>query len=350
MKLGIIGKPQCGKTTVFNAAAGQDVAVGDFSQTSHRAIVKVPDERVDKLSAMFTPQRTVYAEIDFLDAPGFSGQGKESSSFEITPELREMDALLMVIDVFSSETDPRRFIGNLFDEMILSDQVIIERNLESKTRKMKLTGDPALKTEVALLQRLLATLEEEKPLIDMELSGDDHKALRGYQFITLKPVLIILNISEDDLPRSDEILEQYSDLIEPGKRELATLCGKVQAELAILDIEEQQEFLSELGLKERAIDKVIQKSYALLGLISFLTIGKDEVRAWTIRQGTTAQKAAGVVHSDIERGFIRAEVTSYDDLIEYETPVALKAAGKIRLEGKGYVVQDGDEILFRFNV
>jgi len=350
MKLGIIGKPQSGKTTVFNAAAGQDVAVGDYSQTSHRAIVKVPDERVDRLSAMFEPNRTIYAEIDFLDAPGFTGKGKESSSFEITPELSEMDALIMVVDAFSADSDPRQQIGNLFDEMILSDQVIIERNLESKARKMQLTGDASLKTEVNLLKRLLATLEQEKPLVDMELSTDDRKALRGYQFITLKPVLIILNIGEDDLTRDDEILTGLSDLVEPGKREIATLCGKVQAELATLDPEEQTAFLAELGLKERAIDKMIKISYRLLGLISFLTTGKDEVRAWTIRRGTTAQKAAGAVHSDIERGFIRAEVTHFEDLMEYKTPAALKAAGKIRLEGKEYIVQDGDEILFRFNV
>jgi hypothetical protein len=350
MKLGIIGKPQCGKTTVFNAAAGQDVAVGDFSQASHRAVIKVPDVRVDKLTEMFQPKKTIYAEIEFLDAPGFTGKGKESGTFDITPELREMDALVMVIDHFSPDADPRQLIGNLFAEMILSDQMIIERNIDSKRRKMKVTGDQSLKVEVALLERLLETLEQEKPLLEMELSADDLRALRGYQFISLSPVLIILNISEDDLPRADEIYEQFADLVRPGQRELATLCGKVQAELATLDPEEQDAFLEELGLKERAIDKVIQKSYDLLGLISFLTTGTDEVRAWTIRKGTSAQKAAGAVHSDIERGFIRAEVTAYDDLIEYKTPAALKAAGKIHVEGKGYVVKDGDEILFRFNV
>ncbi len=350
MKLGIIGKPQSGKTTIFNAAAGQDVAVGDFSQASHRAVIKVPDSRVDKLTEMFQPKKTIYAEIELLDAPGFTGKGKESGTFDITPELREMDALIMVVDHFSSEANPRKFIANLFEEMILSDQVIIERNLESRSRKMKLTGDQTLKIEVALLERLLKTLEQEKPLLEMDLSADDRKALRGYQFITLSPVLIILNIGEDDLSEAGEIYDQYADLVQPGRLELATVCGKVQAELALLDPEEQDAFLAELGLKERAIDKVIQKSYSLLGLISFLTSGTDEVRAWTIRRGTTAHKAAGSVHSDIERGFIRAEVTRYEDLIEYKTPAALKAAGKIHVEGKEYVVQDGDEILFRFNV
>ncbi|MFH1687089.1 MAG: DUF933 domain-containing protein [bacterium] len=350
MKLGIIGKPQCGKTTIFSAAAGQDVAVGDYSQASHRAVIKVPDERVDNLSEIYQPQKTVYAEIEYLDAPGFTGKGKEAGTVEITPEIREMDALIMVIDAFSADSDPERFIGNLFDEMILSDQVIIERNLDSKIRKMKLTGDAALKTEVTLLQRLLACLESEKPLIELELDDSETKLLRGYQFVTLKPVLIVLNIAEKDLPGADEIETRYAHLKKPGKCELVAVCGKVQAELATLDPDEQQAFFDELGVKEPALNKLIRTSYALLGLISFLTVGKDEVRAWTIKKGTPAVKAASAVHSDIERGFIRAEVTAYDDVMTYKTPAALKAAGKIRLEGKDYIVRDGDEILFRFNV
>ena len=350
MKIGIIGKPQCGKSTIFNAAAGQDIAVGDFSQASHRAVIKVPDERVDKLTAIYEPDKTVYAEIEYLDAPGFTGKGKEAGAVEITPEIREMDALIMVIDAFSAESDPELFIGNLFEEMVLSDQVIIERNIESKTRKMKLTGDVSLKREMALLQRLLECLESEKPLIELDLDPSDAKLLRGYQFVTLKPILIVLNIAEDDLPNAEQIQAKYAHLEKQGQCELATVCGKVQAELATLEPDEQQAFFEELGVKEPALDKLIRKSYALMGLISFLTVGKDEVRAWTIKDGTPAVKAAGAVHSDIERGFIRAQVTSYQDVVEYETQAALKAAGKIRLEGKDYIVQDGDEILFHFNV
>ncbi len=350
MKLGIIGTPQSGKTTVFNAAAAQHAAVGDYSQAAHRAVIKVPDERVDRLAELHRPERKVYAEIELLDAPGFTGKGKDSKDFNITGELREVDALIMVIDAFSADATPRADIKNLTAEIILSDQVIVENNIENKSRKARLTGDKSLAAEVDLLKRLLTTLEAEKPLAEMEFSDSELKLLRGYQFLSLKPVLVILNIAEDDLPRAAAIEQEYADLVSDGKREVATLCGRIQMELVDLELEERGEFLSDLGIAEAAMDKVIRKSYGLLGMISFLTTGSDEVRAWMVRRGTRAVKAAGAVHSDIERGFIRAEVTRYEDIIEYKTPAALKAAGKIRLEGKDYIVQDGDEIHFRFNV
>jgi len=350
MKLGIIGTPQCGKTTVFNAAAQKEEAVGDYSQASHRAVVKVPDDRVDQLAEIANPAKITYAEIDFLDAPGFTGKGKAGGAIEFTPELREMDALIMVIDAFSDDANPRATIGNLFDEMKLSDQVIVENNIENKKKRRVITGDKKIDVEIALLERLLVGLEDDKPLIEVEMDDNERKALRGYQFMSLKPVLVVLNINENDLPRQDEILNEYSDLVNEGKREVETMCGKVQMELVGLDSEEQQAFFDDLGIKKSARDKVVQKAYKLLGLISFLTTGPKEVRAWPIRRGTTAVKAAGAVHSDIERGFIRAEVTHFADHVEYKTAQALKAAGKTRLEGKEYVVQDGDEILFRFNV
>ncbi|MEA3297302.1 MAG: DUF933 domain-containing protein, partial [candidate division Zixibacteria bacterium] len=347
MKLGIIGKPQCGKTTVFNAASGQQEAVGDFSRASHRAIIKVHDERVDRLAEIFQPKKQTYPEIEFLDAPGFVGKGKESSGLDISNELREMNALIMVIDAFSSEADPARYIQNLSDEMILADQVVVENNIENKSRKKKLTGDKSLERELNLLKRCLAILEEGRSLLYMDQSEEDERLLRNYQFMSLKPTLIVLNIAEEDLSGQDAIYAKYTHLVEPGKRELVTLCGKIQMELATLSSDEQQAFYTELGITGSAMDKVIKKSYALLGLISFLTVGKPDVRAWTIRDGTVAVKAAGVVHSDIERGFIRAEVTRYEDFMEYRIASALKAAGKTRLEGKDYVVRDGDVILFR---
>ncbi|MCK4461616.1 MAG: YchF family ATPase [candidate division Zixibacteria bacterium] len=350
MKLAIIGKPQCGKTTVFNAAAGQQEAVGDYSQALHRAVIKVPDKRVDRLAELVQPDKHTYAEIEFLDAPGFTGKGKESTGLKVTNELREMDALIMVIDAFSPEANPERFIGNLTDEMMLADLVVVENNIENKSRKLKLTGDKTLQMEIDLLQKCRASLEAEQPLLHLELEANEEKRMRNYQFLSKKPLLIMLNIAEDDLPNQDAIYQKYAHLIQPGKRELATLCGKIQMELATLSPEEQQAFFEDLGVTASAMDKVIQKSYALLGLISFLTTGKPDVRAWTIKYGTTAHKAAGVIHSDMERGFIRAEVTPYEDYIRYETIPALKAAGKTRLEGKDYIVQDGDVILFRFNV
>jgi len=350
MKLGIIGKPQCGKTTVFNAAAGQTEAVGDFSQSSHRAIIKVPDERVDKLAELIQPDKKTHAEIEFLDAPGFTGKGKESGDLKITNELREVDALIMVIDAFSPDADPERFIGNLIDEMMLADQLVVESNLENKTRKMKLTGDRSLLPEIDLLEKCLKSLAAEQPLLDVDFEASEEKRLRNYQFLSRKPLLIMLNIAEEDLPNQETIYQKHAHLIAPGKREVATLCGKLQMELAALSREEQKAFFDDLGVTASAVDKVIQKSYALLGLISFLTTGKPDVRAWTIKYGATAHKAAGIIHSDMERGFIRAEVTPYEDYIRHKTPAALKAAGRTRLEGKDYIVQDGDVILFRFNV
>ena len=350
MKLGIIGKPQSGKTTIFNAASNQQEAVGDFSQSSHRAIIKVPDERVDKLAAIDKPKKITYAEIEFLDAPGFTGKGKESAPGEINPELKLMDALVPVIDAFSADADPRQNIKNLIDEMILSDQVLIDNNIEKKSRKIKLTGDKAGAHELDLLKKCLEHLEQEKPLIDLAFSEEEDKLLRGYMFVTRKPLLIVLNIAEDQLPRAQEIEKEFADFVRPGKQELIVMCGKIQMELVGLEDEERQMFLDELGIAGLATERFIKKSYDLLGLISFLTSGSPETRAWTIKKGTVAQKAAGVIHSDIERGFIRAEVVSFDDFIAHQTPAAIKAAGKMRLEGKEYIVRDGDVILFRFNV
>ncbi len=350
MKLGIIGKPQCGKTTIFNAATGQQEAVGDFSQASHRAIIKVPDDRVDQLAEIMQPDKMTYAEIEFLDAPGFTGEGKQGSQLKVTNDLRNVDALIMVIDAFSPDADTGKYIKNLTDEMLLADQLVVENNLTNKSKKLTVTGDKTIQIELDFLQKCLDLLEAEKPLLYVEPNDVEVRFLRNYQFLSQKPILIMLNIAEEDLPKQDEIYNQYEYLIEPGKRELATLCGKLQMDLATLPPEEQQAFFEDMGVTSSAMDKVIHKSYVLLGLISFLTTGKPDVRAWTIKNGTTAHKAAGVIHSDMERGFIRAEVTSFEDYVEYQTPAALKAAGKTRLEGKDYTVRDGDVILFRFNV
>lgn len=350
MKLGIIGKPQCGKTTIFNAASEQQAAVGDYSKASHRAIIKVSDERVDRLAELDQPKKITYAEIEFLDAPGFTGKGRESGAVEISHDLRMMDALIIVIDAFSSQSNPKQYITNIIDEMILADLSVIENNLEKKSRHTNLTGDKSGQYEVELLKTCRDWLEDEKSLIHLDMSADDEKLLRGYTFLSQKPLLVVLNIAEDDIPQADEIYQKYSSLVSKGKQELAVVCGKIEAELATLDPDERTEFMTDLGISISAVDQVIQKSYSLMGLISFLTTGKPETRAWTIKAGTIAKKAAGTIHSDIEKGFIRAEVTSFDDYINYKTHAALKAAGKTRLEGKEYIVQDGDVILFRFNV
>lgn len=350
MKIGLLGAPQSGKTTIFNAASGQSEAVGDFSQAVHRAVIKVPDNRLQELATLVNPKKITPAEIEFLDAPGLSGKEKPSGSVEFSAELRQMDTFIIVLNASASDANPEKEIRNLLEEMIILDQLLIESNLEKKQRKAKLTGDKNEQREVDLLQKLLAHLQAEKPLIDLEISDEELKPVRGFQFLSLKPLLIVLNISENDLPKSQEIYDKHKHHVVPGKRELAVVCGKIEMELVTLAEDERNAFMKDLGITAPAMDQVVQKSYTLLGLISFLTAGEPEVRAWTIRRGTVAQRAGGVIHSDVERGFIRAEVTAYQDYIDYKTTAALKAAGKTRLEGKEYVMQDGDVILFRFNV
>ncbi len=350
MKLGIIGKPQSGKTTVFNAASGQQEAVGDFSKAIHKAIIKVPDERLEKLSVLVSAKKIVYAEIEFLDAPGFSGKGKESTELEISADLRQMDALMLVLDAFSGDADPKTDMKDIIDEMILADQVMVETNIERRNKRIRTTNDKTLIQEVELLKRCLTHLEEEKLMIDIDINDDERKSLRGYMFMTEKPLLIVVNLSEEKIATASEIEKQFDDFISANKRELASICGKIEMELITLDDDDRTMFMEELGIKAPAVDVVVQKSYNLLGLISFLTAGEIEARAWTIRKGFTAQKSAGVIHSDIERGFIRAEVMKYEDFIEFGSEKEVKAAGKFRLEGKEYIVCDGDVVNFRFNV
>jgi GTP-binding protein YchF len=234
--------------------------------------------------------------------------------------------------------------------MILLDQAVIENNLEKRERKIKLTGDKSGVKEMDLLRRCLVLLEDERPLIELDLNKEDEKKLRGYQFLTRKPRLIVLNIDENSIGERKALLDRYAHFVTPGIQELAVICAKIEMELVTLDEQERVEFMKDLGIDTPAVQKVIRKAYGLLGLISFLTLGPTEVRAWPVERGTIVTRAAGTIHTDMERGFIRAEVVRYDDYVEYQSPAALKAAGKMRLEGKEYVVDDGDIILFRFNV
>ncbi|MEW5796253.1 MAG: DUF933 domain-containing protein [Candidatus Zixiibacteriota bacterium] len=350
MRLAIIGKPQSGKTTIFNAVAGQHAAVGDFSKAVHRALVKVPDSRLDRLAQLAGPRKVTYATIEFLDAPGLTGRGKECGAFEVSEDFRQADAFLMVVDAFTPGSRPESDIGALVDEIILLDHVLIEGIIEKRERKTKLTGDKSGAKELDVLRRCLETLDQEKPLLDCELSDEDTKHLRAYQFLSQKPMLIVLNLAENALAESDSVVAQYSSIMSTGKRDVIAVCGKIEAELVGLEADERKQFMAELGIATPATEQVIQRAYRLLGLISFLTVGDPEARAWSIPRGTPAQKAAGAIHTDFERGFIRAEVVAFEDYDRYETLPAIKAAGKQRLEGKEYVVQDGDVILFRFNI
>ncbi|MFQ5453934.1 MAG: GTPase, partial [Candidatus Zixiibacteriota bacterium] len=274
MRLGIIGKPQCGKTTVFNAASGKEVAVGDFSKAVHRAAIKVPDIRLDNLAKLVSPQKITYAEIEFLDAPGFTGKGKASTGFEISQELQLMDAIILVINHFEPDAAPEKDIQDIIDEMILADQVMLEKIIKNKSKKMKLTGDKSAAWELNLLKKCQINLDNEIPLIDVDFTADEKKTLRGFNYLTLKPLLIVLNIGEDDISESENILRKFNDFATPDKREIASLCGKIEMELVNLNIEDRKIFMADLGISMPAVEQVIRKSYSLLGLISFFTIGK----------------------------------------------------------------------------
>lgn len=351
MKLGIIGLPQSGKTTLFNAVSGLTEAVGDYSRAIHRAVIKVPDERLDNLARIANPAKVTHAEIEFLDAAGFSGKGKESrSDLEISPELRLMEALVLVLDAFNPGADPERDLRTLQDEMILADMMVLENNIEKLSRTIKLTGRMERARELEVLQRCQQALEENRPIAELKLSEEEDKLIRGYAFLSKKPQLAVFNISESNIPNIESLTRKYSVHIRPGVRDIAVICGKIEMEISQLAEEERVEFLKDLGIERPAVEKFIRQSYSLLGLISFFTIGPPEARAWTIPRGSTAPKAAGAVHTDFERGFIRAEVASYEDYMTHKTLPALKAAAKLHIEGKDYIVQDGDVILFRFNV
>lgn len=352
MKIGIIGLPQSGKTTVFNSASGKAETVGDYSKASHRAIIKVPDARVDRLSELTEPKKTTFAEIDYLDICTFSGEGKsvDTSSLNIPDDLRNAEALIVVIRCFTPDCTPERNFNLFIEEMIISDQVIIERNIEKKDRTAKLTGNKEMEREVAVFRKCLAALEDAVPLSMIRLDDDEKKLIKNYSFLSLKPLLVVLNIGEDDIGHENKWLDRFSDQVVSGIREFVAICGKIEMELGQLDDEDRAAFLADLGIEQPAMETLIQKSYSLLGLISFFTVGDPEVRAWTIRKGTVARKAAGAIHSDMERGFIRAEVIDFEDFSNFGSTHAAKEAGKYRVEGKEYLVRDGDVILVRFNI
>lgn len=352
MKIGIIGLPQSGKTTIFNAAAGKAEAVGDYSKASHRAVIKIPDRRLDRLGELVQPGKLTHAEIDYLDICAFTGKGKEADAraIEIPDDLRYTDALMVVLNCFSPDCKPENDLGLFTDELILIDQIVIERNLEKRSRTAQLTGDKAMAHEADLLKKCLGCAENATPLSMADLDDDERKFLKNYAFLSLKPLLVVLNISEDDLGNEDKWLQRLGGSEVKGVREFIAVCGKMEMELAALEPEDRAAFLEDLGIERPAMERLIQKSYGLLGLISFFTTSEPEARAWTIKESTKAPQAAGEVHSDMERGFIRAEVINFEDFDKYGSAHACKEAGKYHVEGKEYVVRDGDVILFRFNV
>jgi ribosome-binding ATPase len=342
MKVGLIGHRGAGKTTVFNMLTGLQAQVGAYGgkEEVHLGVIKVPDARVDKLSQIFKPKKTTYAEIRFTDFPASQSEDDLKGNTSLVTQMREVDAMALVLRNFESGADPIRELNDLLTEMILADLTVIEN------RRMRLKKEKARPQEEALLERCVEALESEKSLRNLEFSADEENILSGFGFLSRKPALALFNQADDKA--GQPLPAAYEDELKRRELEGLALAGKVEMEVAQLDVDDREAFLKEIGIQEPARERFIRASYGLMDLISFLTAGEDEVRAWTIPQGTVARKAAGKIHSDIERGFIRAEVIAYADFIALGSETKCKEAGKLRLEGKDYVVQDGDIIHFRF--
>ena len=357
MKIGLIGLPKSGKTTLFNLLTGAAAATSRYDggrAELHTGVARVPDERVDRLSSLFHPKKTTYASFDVVDLAGVK-QG-ERAVLE-TRDFRNADALLHVVRAFADETlgpaRPRGDIDALETELLLADLEVVERRLERLEVSIGKRRTEGEVKERELLARLKPALESERPLRALALAPEDERALRGFTFLSLKPILHCLNLDEKAVAEGDRLVESFGLATVAGqpRTRLGWVSAVIEAEVAQLTGDEQHAFLTELHLSEPAIRRVLRDCYGLLGLISFFTVGEDEVRAWPIAAGTRAHDAAGTVHSDIARGFIRAEVTAYDDLVAAAGSFAeVRARGQFRLEGKDYVVKDGEICHFRFNV
>ncbi len=367
-QLVIIGLPSSGKTTVFNALTRAEAETGTFgagADEPNLATVKVPDPRLDRLTEMFQPQRKVPADVQYLDVAGIAkGIAEKGMSGQLLGHLAQADALLHVVRAFedanvahAEETiDPLRDIETLNLELLFSDLALVDKRLQriaSQLPKLRGQERDATEREQVVMTRLKAALEADTPLREVvqDLDPDDAKILRGFGFLTSKPLLILLNLGEDQIGEAGDrlVLEARERFARPGVA-VDALAGQIEMEIGRLDTADAAAFMADLGITESGLDRVIRLSFDLLGLIPFFTVGPDECRAWTIRRGATALEAAGEIHSDIQRGFIRAEIVGYDDLITVGGMNEAKKAGTFRREGKTYIVQDGDIINFLFNV
>lgn len=366
MELGIIGLPQSGKTTVFNAVArlpGQTVSPGGQRREPSIGVAKVPDPRLETLSAIFQPTRTVQAEVRYVDFPGApGGLGRnEGIGGEYLNAVQRADALLHVVRAFQDPSvphtegsvEPYRDIVTMNLELAFSDLAILERRmhrLETDLKGARAQERERLLQEASLLERLKEGVEKEVPVREQGLSPPEQRLLSGYQFLTAKPMLLLFNVGEEQLAQASAIEKEMAErLNQPGMRTVA-MCAKLEAELIQMQKEEEEEFRRSLGAAEPGSARMIRLSYQLMGSISYFTAGPKEVKAWTVPTNTPAVKAAGVIHSDIERGFIRAEVVSYEDLARLGSIAEARRRGLLRLEGRTYPVQDGDVITFLFNV
>lgn len=361
MKIAIVGLANCGRTTLFNALTGLSLETTVYPSVKEDpsvGVVKVPDGRIDRLTGIFHPKKTTHATVEYIDHIGLT-KGDVEQNRKVFDLIRDVDAVLHVVRVFRDDAvmhplgavDPARDAETVELEMIFGDLELVEKRMERMEQGLK-RGKKPDEAEKRVLERCREALESETPLREVAFSEEEQKAMRHLQFMSIKPELVVLNLGEEDLhtEKAAALAEKVKAVHKGNILNILNICGKIEMDIAQLPMDEARAFLDDLGIDEPALNKLIRVCYELLGLISFLTVGEDEVRAWTIRRGESAHKAAGKIHSDIERGFIRAEVVAYDDFIREGGMSAARDKGLLRLEGKTYEVRDGDIINFRFNV
>ncbi|HNR66763.1 MAG TPA: redox-regulated ATPase YchF [bacterium] len=362
MKIGIVGLSLCGKTTLFNALTGSAIDTTAYlggKKDAHHAIVKVPDERIERLNEIFMPKKKTLATIEYIDLAGLSANPQKKGGFsdQFLGQIRLVDAILVQVRQFVNgnvphpldKIDPQRDLELIQSEFILSDLSIIENRLGRLEKQLRVKKTDSDTKEYALLEKFKALLEDGKVLRDLELSAEDELMIRGFQFLSRKPIIVVININEDEISQEDALLARFSGWQGKNSR-VVPIAAQIESEIQQLSAEEAVVFRADLGIETSAMDRLIRESFSLLGIINFFTVGEDEVRAWTIPANTAAPMAAGAIHTDFERGFIRAEVVAYLDFIQRKSLAQCRNDGVLRLEGRDYIVKDGDIINFRFAI